>query len=85
MLRGVSGLVAGGLVVLLLVLAGSWAGSAAAESSGPGTMIVVAHLVAAITAVALQRQADRRDDGLGAAAAVGVLLVAGFAGAVWLS
>ena len=84
-LRGVSGLIAGGLVVVFLILAGSWVGSAAAESSGPGAPIVAAHLVAAIAAVVLQRQADRREDGLGAAASVGVLVVAGFAGVLWLS
>jgi hypothetical protein len=84
-LRGVSGLVAGGLVVLLLILAGSWAGSAAAESAGPGAWIVIAHLVAATAAIILQRQADRREDRLGVAAAVGVLIVAGFAGVLWLN
>jgi hypothetical protein len=84
-LRGVSGLVTGGLVVLLLILAGSWVGSVAAESTGPGVPIVVAHLIAAGGAVLLQRQADRREDGFGVAASLGVLVVAGFAGLLWLS
>jgi purine-cytosine permease-like protein len=83
--RWCSGVVAGGLAVLLVLLAGSWVGSAAAGSAGPGGVVVLGHLVAACCAVVLQRVADRRRDRTGLAASVGVLVVAGCTAAFWLN
>jgi purine-cytosine permease-like protein len=85
MVRWCSGLLAGGLAVLLVLLAGSWVGSAAAGSAGPGGQVVLGHLVAACCAVALQRVADRRRDPVGVAASVGVFVVAGCTAVFWLS
>jgi hypothetical protein len=61
--------------VLLAVLLGCWAGSAAAGTPGPGLPMLVGHAVAVGLALALQRVADRRADRVGLLAAGGVLAV----------
>ncbi|WP_051342929.1 hypothetical protein [Pseudonocardia spinosispora] len=75
LLRGLAGALTAGLAVLLVVLIGSWVAGVAAGTRGPGGLMLGGHVAAVCAAVVLQRVADRRGDGVGAAAAVGVLAV----------
>ena len=83
--RGLSGLVVGGLVALALVLVAGWWWARRTGLPGPDMDVLVGHVVAAVAAVAAQVWVDRRRDRTGtlAAAAVAVLVVAGLA-VVWL-
>ncbi len=74
-LRLLTGLLAGGLVALVLALGVAWVVAAREHAPGPGVARVVGHLVAAVVAVAAQRYADRHPDGRGVAAALAVLVV----------
>lgn len=71
--RELSGALTLGLCVLALVVIGLQALAWSKAMPGPGLPIVLGHVAAAIAAVVLQRQADRRQ---GSVAAVPVLLVA---------
>jgi cobalamin biosynthesis protein CobD/CbiB len=73
--RGFTGLLAGGLVALVLALGVAWVIADAEGAPGPGPVRMVGHLVAAVVAVAAQRYADRHHDGRGAVAALVVLAV----------
>ncbi|MDN5859317.1 MAG: hypothetical protein L0H84_11915, partial [Pseudonocardia sp.] len=75
-LRTVTGLLAGGLVALVVALGIAWVVAARVNVPGPGTGRIVLHLVAAAAAVAAQRYADRHPDVGGVAAALAVLVVA---------
>jgi hypothetical protein len=75
-LRGVTGVLAGGLVALLVALVVAWVVSNNTDMPGPGTATVVWHAVAAVVAVAAQIYADRRSGARGVLAAVGVLAAA---------
>jgi steroid 5-alpha reductase family enzyme len=75
-LRGLTGVLAGGLVALLVALVVAWVVSRNTDMPGPGTATLVWHAIAAVVAVAAQVYADRRPDGRGLLAAVGVLLTA---------
>ena len=59
LLRGLSGLLAGGLVVLALVLAGAWFLAQQRALAGPSVLTVTGHVTAAVGAVLLQWRADR--------------------------
>lgn len=85
LLRGLSGLLAGGLVALALVLVAGWFYADHAGLPGPGPGMLVGHVVAAVVAVVAQVWVDRRPDRVGtlAAAALAALLVGGLA-LVWL-
>ncbi|MEV1296041.1 hypothetical protein [Pseudonocardia sp. NPDC049635] len=73
LLRGLSGVLAGGLVVLAVgLVAVEWLGGRSGVP-GPGTGAVAAHLVAAVVAVTGQVIADRRADRTGTLAALGVI------------
>ncbi|MGH3864188.1 hypothetical protein [Actinokineospora sp.] len=72
-LRELSGALTLGLCVLALVVVGLQVLAASKGMPGPGLPIVLGHAVAAIAAVVVQRQADRRP---GSVAALPVLLVA---------
>lgn len=74
-LRGVSGVFAGGLVGLFLVLVIAWVLTTRTGSPGPGTPMLVGHGVAAGVAVAGQLVADRRADRTGTLSAVAVVIV----------
>lgn len=83
-LRGLAGVLAGGLVVLALGMVVVWVGADRYGLPGPGAGVVVGHLVGAVLAVAGQRVADRRPDRTGTlAAAVVVGLVAFVLGFAW--
>ncbi|MEU6697937.1 hypothetical protein [Pseudonocardia sp. NPDC046786] len=73
LLRGLAGVLAGGLVVLAagLVVVEWLAGRNGVP--GPGTGAIAAHLVAAVVAVTGQVVADRRADRTGTLAALGVI------------
>ncbi len=75
LLRGLSGVLAGGLVGLALVLLAGWLLTTRAGSTGPSTGMLVGHGLAAVLAVAAQLVADRRADRIGILAAFGVLVV----------
>jgi hypothetical protein len=75
-LRGLTGVLAGGLVVLLVALGVAWFVSDRAQMPGPGTGLLVWSAVAVAVAVPAQVYADRRPGPGGAAAAVVVLLAA---------
>ncbi|MET0190387.1 MAG: hypothetical protein ABW212_15395 [Pseudonocardia sediminis] len=73
MLRGLAGVLAGGLVVLSLGLLGVWVFSDDWGVPGPGGFTVFWHLVGAVVAVGGQRLADRRPDRTGSLAAAVVV------------
>ena len=77
MLRGLSGALAVGLVVLTLVLAVALWLSGPVMVSGPGTGPLVGHGAGALIALLLQRAADRSRGGRAAAASLAVLSVVG--------
>src|SRR5690606_8804621 len=79
--RGVSGSFAAGLLVLALglVVVHFWVVSRGQQ--GPGAVSVACQLIAAVLAVALQRVADRRSDGTGTAALLGVFALG--LGSLW--
>lgn len=74
--RRLSGLLAGGLVALALVVgAAQWLATASGRP-GPGVLTVVGHLTAALAAVALQLVAERVRGRPATLASAGVLVVA---------
>ena len=75
-LRGLTGVLAGGLVALLVALVVAWVVSRNTDMPGPGTATLAWHAVAAVVAVAAQVYADRHRDGRGLLAAAAVLLTA---------
>ena len=81
LLRGLSGLLVGGLVALALVLAAGWV---YADRTGlPGMLI--GHVVAAVAAVVAQVWVDRRTDRVGTLAAAGLAAaIVGGLTLVWL-
>jgi hypothetical protein len=76
-LRGFTGLLAGGLVVLVVALTVAWAVAERFGTPGPGTGTLAWHAGAAVAAVVAQRQADRRPGTPGVLAAVAVLVITG--------
>ncbi|MBW0101717.1 hypothetical protein [Pseudonocardia sp. KRD291] len=72
-LRGLAGVLAGGLVVLSLVLLGVWLLAGNWGVPGPGGFTVFWHVVGAVVGVAGQRVADRRPDRTGSVAAAVVV------------
>ncbi|MFD2421996.1 hypothetical protein [Amycolatopsis pigmentata] len=72
--RGFTGSLAVGLVALAVVVLGAGLVSAAVGAPGPGVAPLCAHPLAAILALALQRQADRRGGRVAAAAGTGVVV-----------
>ena len=76
-LRGLSGVVAGGVVVLTLVVAGVAYLGTDRGFPGPGRESIVAHVVASAVVVVLQAVADRRRGGASAVASTAVLAVTG--------
>lgn len=75
-LRAFSGLLAGGLVALLVALGIAWYVADRTGTSGPGVDTLVWHVLAAVAAVLTQRYADRHPGAGGAAAAVAVIVIA---------
>jgi predicted permease len=74
-LRGFTGVLAGGLVVLVLALLAAWAVAERVGTPGPGLNTLVWHGAAAVAAVLAQRRADRRRGAPGVWAAVAVLVI----------
>jgi len=84
-LRGLSGLLVGGLVALALVLLAGWFYADHAGLPGPGLGMLIGHVVAAVVAVVAQVWVDRRTDRLGSLAAAGLAtLIVGVLALVWL-
>lgn len=77
MLRGLSGAVTAGLVVLAIVVAGAQYLGAQRGFPGPGTVSVASHIGAAVAAVVIQHFADHRRRAVSALASLLVLAVAG--------
>ena len=85
-LRAVSGVLAGGLVALLLVLGAAWFVARQTGTPGPGPDILAWHAAAAVVAVLAQRHADRHPGAGGPLAALVVTAVAAAVLAVlWLA
>jgi hypothetical protein len=85
-LRGLSGLLAGGLVAIVLVLAVLWVVAERDGVPGPGADVVGWHAVAAVAAVLAQRVADRRPGWVGVLAALAVTAItAAVLGFLWLA
>ncbi|RMI35032.1 hypothetical protein [Nocardia stercoris] len=76
--RGYSGVVAGGLIALTLVLAGAELLGARDGFPGPGWSMVAWHLIVTIVAVVAQILADRRRDVIGFAGSIAVFAAAGY-------
>jgi hypothetical protein len=68
-LRTLSGLLAGGLVTLAVALGLAWVIADRTGSPGPGPDTLIWHGSAAVTAVLVQRHADRRPGVVGVVAA----------------
>ena len=85
LLRGLSGLLVGGLVALALVLVAAWWYADRTGFPGPGPGMLIGHGVAAVAAVAAQLWVDRRRDRVGTlvAALLAVAVVGGLT-LVWL-
>ena len=85
LLRGLSGLLVGGLVALALLLVAGWFYADRTGLPGHGIGMLTGHLVAAVAAVAAQVWVDRRTDPVGtlAAASLAAVVVGGLA-LVWL-
>lgn len=81
LLRGFSGSLAAGAVVLALGLIGFQIWASGRGLVGPGLPDVISQSLAAVLAVGLQRSADRDPGGRGAAASVGAIAVV--LGSVW--
>ena len=85
LLRGLSGLLVGGLVALALVLVAGWFYADHTGLPGPGPGMLVGHVVAAVAAVATQVWVDRRTDRVGTLAAAGLAAaIVGSLTLVWL-
>ena len=83
--RGLSGLLVGGLVALALLLFAGWWYARRTDLPGPGLGMLIGHGVGAVAAVMAQVWADRRPDRTGTLAAAGLaVLVVGGLTAVWL-
>jgi len=74
-LCGLSGLLAGGLVALVLALVAAWFLAEQLAVPGPGVPTIAGHAVAAVVAVLAQWQADRRHGVPAVLAALVVVLV----------
>jgi hypothetical protein len=85
LLRGLSGVLVGGLVALSLVLLAGWFYADRTGFPGPGHGMLVGHLGAAVAGVVAQLWVDRRVDRTGtlASAALSLLVVGGLT-LVWL-
>ena len=85
LLRGLTGVLAGGLVVLALALGVAWVVATRTGSAGPAPWFLVGHAVAAVAAVVLQVRADRSDR-RHTGAALGVLGISvAVLGVLWLA
>ena len=82
LLRGFTGVLAGGLVVLALALGVAWVVATRTGSAGPAPWFLAWHALAAVAAVVLQVRADRESP----AAALGVLGISvAVLGVLWLA
>ncbi len=85
-LRAVSGVLAGGLVVLALTLGVAWVLATRTGSPGPAPGFLLWHGVAAMVALGAQLRADRAPDRGGSlAAGVVVLISVVVLAGLWLS
>ena len=73
-LRGLSGVLAAGMVALVAGLVVAWAVALQEGSPGPGAATLLVHAVTAAAAVAAQVYADRTPGPRGAVVAVGVIV-----------
>jgi hypothetical protein len=84
-LRGLSGVLVGGLVALALVLLAGWFYADRTGLPGPGFAVLVGHGIAAVAAVVAQVWVDRRRDRTGTlGAALLAALVVGGLTLTWL-
>lgn len=82
-LRGLSGILAGGLVALgVAVCVAQWLVGPSGPP-GPGTAVVIGHVLAALAAVALQMVADRARGPLAALTSGSILVIT--AGVLWFA
>lgn len=79
--RAISGVLAGGLVVLAAVVVGASVLAAQRGASGPPATMLAAHLLAALVAVLVQVYGDRR--GPAAAVGSGLVVLALTCGLLW--
>ncbi len=77
LLRGLSGVLAAGMVALVGALVVAWLVALREGSPGPGAAALLVHAVAAAAALVAQVYADRTPGPWGTAAAVGVLVTVG--------
>lgn len=81
-LRGFTGSLAAGLVVLAVVVLGAGVLGLVTGAPGPGLFLLIGHPVAAILALAAQRVADRKRGFAAGAGMTAVLVITGLA--LWL-
>lgn len=74
-LRAVSGVLAGGLVVLAVALGVAWVVATRTGSPGPAPAFLAWHAIAAGAALVAQVRADRAPDGRGAVPALAVVVI----------
>ncbi|WP_315653476.1 hypothetical protein [Amycolatopsis sp. PS_44_ISF1] len=74
--RGFTGSIAAGLAVLAVGVLGEAVVGSATGAPGPGLFLLIGHPVAAVAALLVQRQADRRNGTVAGVAGIGVLVIA---------
>lgn len=85
-LRRISGVLAGGLVVLAVALGVAWVVATRTGSPGPAGSFLAWHAVAAVAALVAQLRADRAPDGRGAGPALAVVVISAVVlAALWLA
>jgi hypothetical protein len=77
LLVAVSGVFAGALGVLAVILVAAWLFALARDAPGPGALVLGVHAAAAVGALALQRVADRNGGWPGTCAALVVVTLVG--------
>ncbi len=77
MLRGLSGAITAGLVVVAVIVSSAQYLGTQRGFPGPGTVSVMAHIGAAIAAIVVQHFADHRRRGTSVAASLVVFVIAG--------
>jgi hypothetical protein len=86
LVRGLSGLLAGGLVVLALAVIAAWVIAQQRAVPGPSAATVAGHVVGAAGSTLVQGAADRRGGAAAIGAALAVVLVTAVVLAVeWLA
>ncbi len=84
-LRGFTGVLAGGLVVIAVALGVAWVAATNTGSAGPAPGLLAWHAVAAVAAVVAQVRADRGGRGTAVAVCAVLVISAAVLGVLWFA